>query len=134
MIIIMLPLICLAILALRFYTHMLQLSSYQFQGYFRFLRGNWVKPLFHLLFIVSVLLAFPIFEVPKGIQLVAAIAICPILISLIIASIPRKAKKKFVVTDRVKRLFITDAVLIIILLVVSFVLYNSSSASPSVDL
>ena len=93
MIIIMLPLICLAILALRFYTHMLQLSSYQFQGYFRFLRGNWVKPLFHLLFIVSVLLAFPIFNVQKGIQLVAAIAICPILIGLIIANIPRKAKK-----------------------------------------
>ena len=120
MIIIMLPLICLAILALRFYTHMLQLSSYQFQGYFRFLRGNWVKPLFHLLFIVSVLLASPIFEVQKGIQLVAAIAICPILIGLIIASIPRKAKKKFVVTDRVKRLFVTYVVLALIFALVPY--------------
>lgn len=128
MIIIMLPLICLAILALRFYTHMLQLSSYQFQGYFRFLRGNWVKPLFHLLFIVSVLLASPIFEVQKGIQLVAAIAICPILIGLIIASIPRKAKKKFVVTDRVKRLFVTYVVLALIFVLVPYLAAMSLGA------
>ena len=128
MIIIMLPLICLAILALRFYTHMLQLSSYQFQGYFRFLRGNWVKPLFHLLFIVSVLLASPIFEVQKGIQLVAAIAICPILIGLIIASIPRKAKKKFVVTDRVKRLFVTYVVLALIFAFVPYLAVMSLGA------
>ncbi len=131
MIIIMLPLICLAILALRFYTHMLQLSSYQFQGYFRFLRGNWVKPLFHLLFIVSVLLGFPIFEVPKGIQLVAAIAICPILIGLIIANIPRKAKKKFVVTDRVKRLFVTYVVLALIFSLVPYLVAISSGADST---
>ncbi len=131
MIIIMLPLICLAILALRFYTHMLQLSSYQFQGYFRFLRGNWVKPLFHLLFIVSVLLAFPIFNVQKGIQLVAAIAICPILIGLIIASIPRKAKKKFVVTDRVKRLFVTYVVLALIFSLVPYLVAISSGADST---
>ncbi|WP_051192192.1 Mur ligase family protein [Butyrivibrio sp. VCB2001] len=131
MIIIMLPLICLAILALRFYTHMLQLSSYQFQGYFRFLRGNWVKPLFHLLFIVSVLLGFPIFEFPKGIQLVAAIAICPILIGLIIANIPRKAKKKFVVTDRVKRLFVTYVVLALIFSLVPYLVAISSGADST---
>ena len=29
--------IAAAVLGLRYYTHMLQLSSYQFQGYFRFL-------------------------------------------------------------------------------------------------
>lgn len=129
MIIIMLPLICLAILALRFYTHMLQLSSYQFQGYFRFLRGNWVKPLVHLLFIVSVFLGFSVFEVPKGIQLVAAIAICPILIGLIIANIPRKAKKKFVVTDRVKRLFVTYVVLALIMVLVPYVVVRYLAGS-----
>ena len=129
MIIIMLPLICLAILALRFYTHMLQLSSYQFQGYFRFLKGNWVKPLVHLLFIVSVFLGFSVFEVPKGIQLVAAIAICPILIGLIIANIPRKAKKKFVVTDRVKRLFVTYVVLALIMVLVPYVVVRYLAGS-----
>ena len=121
MILLFLPLICLAILGLRYYTHMLQLSSYQFQGYFRFLRTNWVKPLFHLLFMISVFMAFAPVPVIKGIQLVAAIAIFPILIGLIIAHFPRKAKKKFVVTDRVKRLFITYVVLALIMVLVPYI-------------
>ena len=38
-IIILLLVLVMAVLGLRYYTHMLQLSSYQFQGYFRFLRS-----------------------------------------------------------------------------------------------
>ena len=34
-----LPILAIMVLALRYYSHMLQLSSYQFQGYFRFLRS-----------------------------------------------------------------------------------------------
>ena len=128
MILLFLPLLCLAILGLRYYTHMLQLSSYQFQGYFRFLRGSWVKPLFHILFMVSVFVAFAPIDVIKGVQLVATLAIFPLLIGLIIANIPRKAKKKFVVTDRVKRLFITYAVLALIMVLVPYAVVRHLSA------
>ena len=128
MILLFLPLLCLAILGLRYYTHMLQLSSYQFQGYFRFLRGSWVKPLFHILFMVSVFVAFAPIDVIKGVQLVATLVIFPLLIGLIIANIPRKAKKKFVVTDRVKRLFITYAVLALIMVLVPYAVVSHLSA------
>ncbi len=131
MILLFLPLICLAILGLRYYTHMLQLSSYQFQGYFRFLRTNWVKPLFHLLFMISVFMAFAPVPVMKGVQLAAAIAIFPILIGLIIAHIPRKAKKKFVVTDRVKRLFITYVVLALIMVLVPYIVVRILSGDEA---
>ena len=69
---------------------------------------------------ISVFMAFAPGSVIKGLQLVATIAIFPILIGLIIANIPRKAKKKFVVTDRVKRLFVTYALLALIMVLVPY--------------
>ena len=131
MIIILLPFLCLAILALRHYTHMLQLSSYQFQGYFRFLRTNWVKPLFHILFMLCCFMGFSVIGVPKLIQLIATLAICPIFIGLVIANIPRKAKKKFVVTNRVKRLFITYAVIVLLMVLVPYIAVKAAAGSDN---
>jgi UDP-N-acetylmuramoyl-tripeptide--D-alanyl-D-alanine ligase len=76
-------------------------------------------------------MAFAPVPVMKGIQLVAAIAIFPILIGLIIAHIPRKAKKKFVVTDRVKRLFITYAVLALIMVLVPYIVVRILSGDEA---
>ena len=121
MIIILLPILGLAVLSLRYYTHMLQLSSYQFQGYFRFLRANWLRPLFFILFLVSVFTAFPIFEVKKWIQFIAFFAVLPIFIGLVIAHLPKEAKKKFVVTNRVKRLFVTYGVILVLMFLIPFI-------------
>ncbi|WP_034475725.1 UDP-N-acetylmuramoyl-tripeptide--D-alanyl-D-alanine ligase [Butyrivibrio proteoclasticus] len=121
--------VAITILGLRYYTHMLQLSSYQFQGYFRFLGTIRSSFGLHVGTACSLVLA-PLFMAQEkfGLYLLFDILAIVFIVMTVFLYIPKPAKKKFVVTDRVKRLFITDAVLIIILLVVSFVLYNSSSA------
>ena len=114
-----------AVLGLRYFTHMLQLSSYQFQGYFRFLRthkqynglhtgefvllgtsgifGYYLKPSFHWMLTLAVV--FQVF--------------------LILQYLPKPAKKKFVVTKRVERLFVTYGIVTAILAIISAVLYCS---------
>ncbi len=117
--------LCLAILGLRYYTHMLQLSSYQFQGYFRVLRtNNWKRVMAHIAYMaIYIVLAF--MKDYKGIVLpmLMLFAALVIFIGLIISYIPRPAKKKFVVTARVKRLFVTYVVLTVIFLVISEAVY-----------
>ena len=114
----LIPYICLAILGLRYYTHMLQLSSYQFQGYFRFLKSNIARDIFHVLFLILLLpVFFADFEDPlvPALMMLGAVGIFT---GLVISYIPRQAKKKFVVTDRVKRLFVTYIVLFLVAVII----------------
>ncbi len=110
-IIMYITLACFAIFGLRYHTHMLQLSSYQFQGYFRHLRTDKKRILGHVLFMILSLAVFFRGTGSIGIPSGALIGMFVIYMSLFISYWPREAKKKFVVTDRVKRLFITYAVL-----------------------
>lgn len=111
----------LFVMGLRYYTHMLQLSSYQFQGYFRVLRSNARTMALHVLF----LLAYCGFVAAqyRGMRapfVWAFLALAVIFyVSLFAAYIPRKAKKKFVITDRIKRLFVTYAVITVICLLIN---------------
>ncbi len=110
------PVICLAVLALRFFTHMLQLSSYQFQGYFRYLRSTPARIILHVIFAVLMILSYSVPQLSRGLKLIMLLAALAIFIGLIVMSFPRQAKKKFVVTNRVKRLFITYVILSLLFL------------------
>ena len=92
--------IAAAVLGLRYYTHMLQLSSYQFQGYFRSLKN-------------AITNHGPIYA-----------ALMPY--------IPKPAKKKFVVTDRVKRLFVTYGIIFAIFLIIGGACAKSSASGKIV--
>ncbi|WP_408069625.1 Mur ligase family protein [Butyrivibrio sp. JL13D10] len=109
--------IAAVIMGLRHYTHMLQLSSYQFQGYFRYLRSKPQRYGLHIgyLCVTAILgvLGTNSFNKIFGILSLA------FLIFLIVQYLPKKAKKKFVITKRVQRLFITYAVVFLILMGIS---------------
>ncbi len=109
-----------AVLGFRYYTHMLQLSSYQFQGYFRFLRTIQSKYGLHI-GAMCTLIAAGIFAV-NGNNTVFIIVTLIFLLLALVMYLPKPAKKKFVVTKRVARLFITDAVIAVILAAISIVL------------
>ncbi len=120
----LIPAICLAFLGLRYYTHMLQLSSYQFQGYFRVLKTNIKRIVGHILYMIFSLFAYHLSSlqgtmVPFVLLFVSLI----IFIVLIISYIPKPAKKKFVITSRVKRLFVTYVVLTVVILFLSEAVY-----------
>ncbi|MCR5156719.1 MAG: UDP-N-acetylmuramoyl-tripeptide--D-alanyl-D-alanine ligase [Butyrivibrio sp.] len=126
--IMIIPVLCFAFLALRYYTHMLQLSSYQFQGYFRFLRSIPVRLCAHgAILLLSLAVAFGRNVIGAGPGLFILLLVLGIYIALIIAYLPRPAKKKFVVTDRVKRLIVTYAV--ITLLVFGLTMIISSAVT-----
>ncbi|MCR5404895.1 MAG: UDP-N-acetylmuramoyl-tripeptide--D-alanyl-D-alanine ligase [Butyrivibrio sp.] len=110
------PVICFAVLGLRYHTHMLQLSSYQFQGYFRHLKTDRKRVIYHLCFVMLAFISLSVMEQNNGIRIVPAIAALVFFVGLFISYFPKKAKKKFVVTDRVKRLFVTYCVLSVIIL------------------
>ena len=100
--------------ALRYFTHMLQLASYQFQGYFRFLGAEpsrWLPLIFILISPAASLLHYA--PLAAGYSLVY-------LTAMLALYWPRRAKKKFVVTARVKRLFATAALLWVALFAVAF--------------
>ncbi|MBQ6903257.1 MAG: hypothetical protein IJQ26_01945, partial [Lachnospiraceae bacterium] len=107
-----------AVFELRHFAHVLQLSSYQFQGYFRSLRQNFLRecllPLLLLLTAVlyagSARMGMPEDDALFFFGFVTAI----LAIMSIIHYRPKKAKKKFVVTPRVKRLFLTTGILILL--------------------
>ena len=107
-----------AVFELRHFAHVLQLSSYQFQGYFRSLRQNFIRecllPL--LLLLTAVLYAGSSrMGMPEDDALFFFGFVTVILaIMSIIHYRPKKAKKKFVVTPRVKRLFLTTGILILL--------------------
>ena len=107
------------VLGLRYYTHMLQLSSYQFQGYFRFLRSKPHRYGLHVGFLCVLILGDLLNERKAG-SILFALSIA-FLIFLVIQYIPKKAKKKFVVTKRVQRLFATYGVLFVLAIVFSLI-------------
>ena len=120
----MLGFIVSSVLGLRYYSHMLQLSSYQFQGYFRSLKKDARKLCLH-----AVLLAMFLFTVVSSIRTslesFEEITGAPIFAVLILAVLGlliweyriKPVKKKFVVTARVMRLFATYVVLIVLFVV-----------------
>ncbi|MBP3197508.1 MAG: hypothetical protein J6N21_10960, partial [Butyrivibrio sp.] len=107
------------VLGLRYYTHMLQLSSYQFQGYFRFLGTIQSKFGLHVGAMCTIIGA-AIMGRFKSNTVLLVLAILFLLFTIPIY-LPKPAKKKFVVTKRVERLFATYAVLAILFLVVSII-------------
>ena len=113
------PVLGLTILALRYYSHMLQLSSYQFQGYFRFLKSIKGKLTAHLLFAVLFFIwLFLPSDLGIGLPVILMIGMLAIFVFLLISYLPKEAKKKFVVTNRVKRLFITYALIILLISII----------------
>jgi len=116
-------LIAVMIMGTRFYSHMLQLSSYQFQGYFRFLRtSNKNKNIVHIIMGIIMLVTGFVFNY----ILLALLVVIYSVICLFMYR-PVQAKKKFVVTQRVQRLFITDGIIFAIILVL-FVSLNGPAS------
>ncbi|MCR5092817.1 MAG: UDP-N-acetylmuramoyl-tripeptide--D-alanyl-D-alanine ligase [Lachnospiraceae bacterium] len=101
------------LLAFRYDLHMLQLSSYQQQGYYRVLRTHPLTVLAPALCAAGVVFFLLI---ARGVVDSWIIGI-PAVLSLIVF-FPRKAKKKFVVTARVKRLILA----LVLLTALTFVL------------
>ncbi|RKM58723.1 UDP-N-acetylmuramoyl-tripeptide--D-alanyl-D-alanine ligase [Butyrivibrio sp. CB08] len=133
-ILVYLPIICFAVLGLRYHTHMLQLSSYQFQGYFRHLRTDIVRCIAHISFILLFVLTMAGEGVNRGIRLIAMVLLFAVYIGLIISYIPKQAKKKFVVTDRVKRLFVTYVIISALMLVLPMMIYSFGLRKEGQDL
>lgn len=121
----------MSVLGLRFYTHMLQLSSYQFQGYFRFLRSIPGKLVAHGAFLLIIICSLVADK--SGIRILAfsIAAMMALYVFLITAYLPKPAKKKFVVTDRVKRLFITYVIIAALVLIVGKGLLGYWAASAA---
>ncbi len=103
--------IAATVLGLRYYTHMLQLSSYQFQGYFRFLSSKPQRYGLHVGYLCVTILSGVIVG---GYSRILLILSAVFLVFLCFQYLPRPAKKKFVVTKRVQRLFVTYAIVFII--------------------
>ena len=120
--------ICAAVLGLRYYTHMLQLSSYQFQGYFRFLKTTVTKYGLHA-GAAAAIFGAGFFEYAEALEetdmnkIATGLFVLAIVFLALMAVmyIPKKAKKKFVVTKRVQRLFITYAILFVIVALVAVI-------------
>jgi len=127
-VLILLPVIC-CLFASRTLFHYFQLESYQFPGYFRTLKRNWKHSLFPgvCASVSTALLATfgTFFLVTASMLLQIAGGIVLLLVSaglgLIIAKVfnPKTAKKKFVFTARIKRLY---AVHILVMILISWVL------------
>lgn len=113
-----------ALLGLRYYTHMLQLSSYQFQGYFRFLGTIQSKFGLHVGALCT-LIGAGIYAGYGKVTILLVITIL-FLVCTVVMYLPKPAKKKFVVTKRVERLFVTYAVIAALLLVISILCVHSS--------
>ncbi len=116
--------IAAAVLGLRYYTHMLQLSSYQFQGYFRFLRTIQSKYGLHVGALCTLIGAGFLFGAGFG-NILLGLTIL-FLVFMVVMYLPRPAKKKFVVTKRVSRLFVTYAIIALIFVGVSLYLVIGS--------
>lgn len=112
------------ILGLRFYTHMLQLSSYQFQGYFRFLKSRIRYDGLHIGEFVLILWSGAYYYAGSSTWHWMLAGALVFQIFLILDYVPRKAKKKFVITKRVERLFVTYAAILAILAIISSMLYT----------
>jgi UDP-N-acetylmuramoyl-tripeptide--D-alanyl-D-alanine ligase len=110
---------------------MLQLSSYQFQGYFRHLRTDRARVIYHICFVLLVLALLGDLVDNTAVRIIGLAAAFVFYIGLFISYWPRQAKKKFVVTDRVKRLFITYGIISVLFLI--WPLINVMRADPTVQ-
>ncbi|MCR5157096.1 MAG: UDP-N-acetylmuramoyl-tripeptide--D-alanyl-D-alanine ligase [Butyrivibrio sp.] len=100
------------------YTHMFQLSSYQFQGYFRFLKTVRDRIFLHLAVNLTIVVTGTAYagDITGGTFIVLSIISIVLLCGMMHMYWPRPAKKKFVVTNRVKRLFITYCLIALLLM------------------
>ena len=127
MIILAVSFVAAIVLGLRYYSHMLQLSSYQFQGYFRFLKSQMIRcGMIHFVVLIcfvyegikrAVYNKVP-FESPA--DYVKVIAFLLVGFALLAEYFPKPAKKKFVVTDRVKRLFVTYGLILVVFTLIAW--------------
>ena len=96
--------ICAAVLGLRYYTHMLQLSSYQFQGYFRFLKTTVTKYGLHA-GAAAAIFGAGFFEYAEALEetdmnkIATGLFVLAIVFLALMAVmyIPKKAKKKLII-------------------------------------
>ena len=109
------------VLGIRHTLHMFQLNSYQYQAQGRYLRTHKLQSM--LPFIGLILYALIVSKAAyssQGMAMGVAIGSFVYLIALAISYRPRKAKKKLVITARVKRLIATTAVVTVLAAAVSF--------------
>lgn len=121
--------IAAVVMGLRHYTHMLQLSSYQFQGYFRYLKSKPHRYGLHIGYLCVTILLGVLGR--NGLSRAFSILSFAFLVFLIIQYLPKKAKKKFVVTKRVWRLFITYFVLAALFMGISAWCFFSGKETPA---
>ena len=122
------PPIILAVLGLRYHTHMLQLSSYQFQGYYRHLRNSKLLLLAHFLFLIRGIAERAVELLHKPVRIAGGLVLGAAYLWILFRYIPKPAKKKFVVTARVKRLFATYTVLSVLILFLPWLVLLIESA------
>lgn len=122
-VLILLPVIC-CLFASRTLLHYFQLESYQFPGYFRTLKRNWKHSFFPgvcaavstaLLLAIGVFLLMPssvLLQIVGG----NALLLVSVGLGLMIAKAfnPKNAKKKFVYTARVKRLYVVHGLVMLL--------------------
>ncbi len=120
-------LVCLAalIMAVRYDLHMFQLSSYQQQGYYRVMRTHPAVACS----IAAGLVCFAVYILLSGVAAAALILLIPAAV-LVFVFFPRKAKKKFVVTARVKRQIAVICGFFIVTLVAAFIAVSGKTAFP----
>lgn len=112
------------LLGCRYYLHMLQLSSYQFQGYFRYFRTHKLYTIFHIAAFLLLAGATIAGGDPPILWLVCVLTVS---VWAIVLFRPRAAKKKFVVTLRVGRLIGILALIYLMYLAVSIIAERSGS-------
>ncbi|MBQ2802587.1 MAG: UDP-N-acetylmuramoyl-tripeptide--D-alanyl-D-alanine ligase [Lachnospiraceae bacterium] len=106
------------ILGVRHTLHMFQLNSYQYQAQGRYLRTHKLQALYPVLGVAAfVLVAVQVVYVSVGLTIGMWIFGGIYLVGILFIYRPRKAKKKLVITARVKRLIATTAVISIVLFI-----------------
>ena len=112
------------LLAGRILLHYFQLESYQFPGYFRSIRRNLLKAIlpgvFMMLLLIIALTAIRVVTDEAGKTVLSAAAVCVIMIAGGMTAghvfSEKHAKKQFVITPRVKRLYLVSFVVMTLIL------------------
>ena len=103
------------VLAIRHTLHMFQLNSYQYQAQGRYLRTHKFQTFFPVVGLVLVVfMAGGFAGTSLGAAFVAGIASMAYMLGLCVNYLPKKAKKKLVLTARVKRMLVTTVLLAVI--------------------
>ncbi len=136
------PVLC-CLFASRTLLHYFQLESYQFPGYFRTLKRNWKHSLLpgvcasvglvviaYVLMFLGMYSALTAHSVALFILFMLIMLAANVGLGLLIAKLfnAKNAKKKFVVTARVKRLY---AVHIVVMLLISWIMNSGAGATIS---